>query len=178
MSTCPGRAPSVDAIDAMSRLLQNIQHELGQATSELAVGMFQRRLRTLYFEQEDKAAFVKNLLYTMPSSVASEETAAAVLNSAHHPSSDFPAVEMLDMVHRVMEVAGKSTGSPSFANSASCWLRRHFVRTEKTRAAPGDCSSAIKPKVSAVCPSAITWASGESPSRCSSSTSYLTNSSE
>ena len=36
----------------------------------------------------------------------------------------------------------------------------------------------IKPKVSAVCPSAITWASGASPSRCSSSISYLTNSSE
>ena len=31
-------------------------------------------------------------------------------------------------------------------------------------AAPGDCSSDIKPKVSAVCPSAITWASGASPS--------------
>ena len=69
-------APSVDA---MARLLQNIQHELGQATSELPVGMFQRRLRTLYFGQEDKAALVKNLLYTMPS-VASEETAAAVLS--------------------------------------------------------------------------------------------------
>ena len=38
-------------------------------------------------------------------------------------------------------------------------------------AAPGDCSSAIKPKVSAVCPSAVTWASGASPSRCSSSIS-------
>ena len=33
------------------------------------------------------------------------------------------------MVHRVMEVAGKTTGSPSFANTASNWLRRHFVRT-------------------------------------------------
>ena len=44
--------------------------------------------------------------------------------------------------------------------------------------APCDCSSAIKPKVSAVCPSAITWASRASPSRCSSSISYLTNSSE
>ena len=38
-------------------------------------------------------------------------------------------------------------------------------------AAPGDSSSAIKPKVSAVCPSAITWAPGASPSRCSSSVS-------
>ena len=38
-------------------------------------------------------------------------------------------------------------------------------------AAPGDCSSAIKPKVSAVCPSATTWAPGASPSRCSSSVS-------
>ena len=42
-------APSVDA---MARLLQNIEHELGQATSELAVGMFQRRLRTLHFGQK------------------------------------------------------------------------------------------------------------------------------
>ena len=52
--------------------------------------MFQRRLTTLYFGQEDKAAFVKNLLYTMPS-VASEETAAAVLNNAHHPRSELPS---------------------------------------------------------------------------------------
>ena len=46
------------------------------------------------------------------------------------------------------------------------------VRDSLDVAAPGDCSSAIKPKVSAVCPSAITWAPGASPSRCSSSISY------
>ena len=52
-------------------------------------------------------------------------------------------------------------------------LQVYFAAVRDSLDVPGpcDCSSAIKPKVSAVCPSAITWASGASPSRCSSSIS-------
>lgn len=108
------------------RWLSDTCRDVLASVAPLVPPMIMSRLRSINFGKEDKQA-LKQMVRDV-AAMQSEETAVALLESSHHPSSGFPADEVMDFVQMIMTGRNVHSLGGLLVEGVKRWLRKHYSR--------------------------------------------------